>query len=155
MAKDHGGAVSEPSHLRRHLLAAGAGNGFSYRQLERASGYRVKKDTWSRLVAPIPPGQRGKRWPFKTLTAAAETLRKLGSTVTVSQLERAMLADLGYAQAVSGDDLSEVLARVAGLSHTDQLRLIQEVALMLAPDGAADQPASPRASVPRSDPSRG
>lgn len=139
MSVESSGTQWEPSHLRRLLLGVGVGGKHGYRELARQSGHRLSREYWRRLVLPIPVGERGKLYAVEDLKVAAETLRKVGETITFGQIERAFLADRGYEQAVSGDDLSEVLARVQGLSQTDQLRLIQEVAQLLAPDGLADQ----------------
>jgi hypothetical protein len=138
MSGEDSGTQWEPSHLRSLLTGAGVGGRHGYRELARQSGHRLSREYWRRLVLPIPAGERGTLYAEEDLRAVAETLRKVGETITFGQIERAFLADRGYKQAVSGDDLTEVLARVQGLSHSDQLRLIQEVALLLAPDGDAD-----------------
>lgn len=147
MAREQGDAHSAPSHLRRLLLDAGVGSQFTLRQLAKTSGYRLSKDWWARVTAPIPP--RGHNVKADALRIAADTLRQLGSPVTFEQLDRAMLADRGHIPAASGDDLSEVLARVQNLSHADQLRLIQEVALLLAPDSPADHSRTSATRTPR------
>lgn len=155
MSVGEGGTQWEPSRLRRLLLGAGVGDRHGYRELARQSGHRLSRTTWSRLVAPIPLGQRGARYAVEDLQAVAETLRRVGERVTLRQLELAVLADLGYALATSSDDLAEWLARLQSLSHHELLRLNQEVALLLAPDGPADASERPRAPVDRADPARG
>lgn len=154
MADSRSGAESATAHLRTLLLGLGVGGKWSLRELARQSDRALTKDMLARMTAPIPAGQRGHRWKIESLQALADTLRSVGIAVTVGQLERAVMADLGYVSAASGDDLGDVLALVEGFSRADLARLLQEVAFLLAPDGAADQPRT-RAPVFRADPPRG
>lgn len=142
MNVEDSGTQWEPSHLRRLLLAAGVGSRHGYRELARKSGHRLSREYWRRLVLPIPAGQRGSQYADEDLHAVAETLRRAGERITLSQIERAYLADRGYAQALSGDDLSEVRARLSSLSMVDLLALNLEVAQLLAPVGEANQSAT-------------
>lgn len=152
MAEDQsntGGAGFAPSHLRRHLLDAGVTVMWTSREMARRSS--LSKDTWARMMRPIPAGERGHRWGIDVLQEVHDTLRRVGSTrvPSVEQLERAVIADLGYTQAVTGDDLPEVLARARGLSLANLLRLNQEIALLLASEQPVEAP--PPKSAARTD----
>lgn len=135
------GAGWAPSHLRQLLVASGIGTEWGYRELARRSSQGGRKglsrDTWRRLCAPIPAGQRGHRWDHDDLQVVSETLVRLGARVPVEALERAVLADLGYATAVSGDRLTEVMHRVSELTDDERLRLARTLLDMAVspPDG--------------------
>jgi hypothetical protein len=105
--------TNQRSHLRELLLDAGVTTKWSTRELARRSDYKLSKDFWWRVATPIPPGQRGCRWDIDDLKVAADTLTRLGASVTFARIERAVLADLGY----SSDrvtDLAQSLASVIG-----------------------------------------
>lgn len=124
-----GGATGEwaPSHLRQLLAGHGCGTEWGYRELARRSSQGGRKglsrDTWRRLCAAIPAGQRGHRWDHDDLQIVADTLTRLGVRVPVEALERAVLADLGYETAVSGDVMSDMMHRVSELTDDERLRL--------------------------------
>lgn len=128
------GATGEPrSHLRRLLLEAGVGSQWSHRDLARKSGQRLPRATWDRMTKPIPPGRRGVNWSPDTLAAVSETLLSVGVRVPLDSLKRVVSADLGYTTATTGDELSEVLSRVEGLTPDEKLRLLQELAQQMRP----------------------
>ena len=140
------GTQWEPSHLRRLLLAAGVGSRHGYRELARQSGHRLSREYWRRLVLPIPAGQRGTLYADEDLHAVAATLQRVGERITFSQIQRAFLADRGYEQAFSGDDLAEVMARLPRLTTVELLRLNLELAQLLAAVGEANQSPMPESA---------
>lgn len=133
--EDHptGAGCEASSHLRRLLLAAGVGTVWSHRELARKSGHQLPRARWDRMMKHIPRGEYGTRWSPESLQLVSETLLRVGVRIPLESLKRAVAADLGYGTTTTGDELSEVLSRVEGLSTDEKLQLLRELAQQIQP----------------------
>lgn len=106
-------------------------NTLSYREAERVTGLGF--ETIRRLATREDDKGGRRRAPN------VDTIDKLVKLpgLTRSSIERAILADLGYIQTGTGDELTPVLDQVRALSDTDRKRLLAQVAAMVAEEGAS------------------
>ncbi|MGH7748847.1 MAG: hypothetical protein ACREQ5_29410 [Candidatus Dormibacteria bacterium] len=139
-----------PSYLRRLLLEVGVGSRVSIRELARQSGRRLNREWVRLLLQPIPAGQRGTRYDYEDIEVLAEVLRRLNVPVTARQLDRAVMADLGFPSAVSdhaatsgtGNRLDEILTMIEQLTDADRRRLLVRLSVLLAPGEEAAVPSA-------------
>lgn len=107
------------SRIAELLRAYGVGSRMSIREAARQTG--LSRETLSRLMRPIERGET-RRIRKDNLDKIADGLR-----IPRDLLEREMMADWGYVQAVSHSDVAEVLSQIKDLSPTDLATLQIEI----------------------------
>ena len=81
----------------------------------------LSRETLSRLMRPLKPGE--------TRRIRKSNLDKIADGLGIPRdlLEREMMADWGYAQAVEDSDIAAVLAQIRDFSLSDLVALQQEI----------------------------
>ena len=108
------------SRIAHRLRAYGVGERFSIRDAAKRTG--LSRETISRLMRPVEHQE--------TRRIRSENLDKIADGLGIPRdlLEREMMADWGYVQAVTDSDVAGVLSQITDFSPTDLARLISEIA---------------------------
>lgn len=124
MAKSSGGEAD--TEVARLLRDAGVGTYSSAREFAKLCG--VSHETVSRLLRAPKLGE-----PRKPITKATSDALADGAGISRKVFEAAVLADLGYSQAVTGiDGVQSVLAQLRGMSDADRRKVLAELAQEIA-----------------------
>lgn len=111
------------SRIANLLRSYGVGSkSMSIRQAALKTG--LSRETLSRLMRPLETGE--------TRRIRKDNLDKIADGLGIPRdlLEREMMADWGYSQAVNGSDIADVLAQLQGFSPADLAQLQMEISRM-------------------------
>jgi transcriptional regulator with XRE-family HTH domain len=117
---EHGSESRIAALLRAY--GVGVDGGMSIRQAAAKTG--LSRETLSRLMRPIGTGS--------VRRIRKDNLDKIAGGLGIPRdlLEREMMADWGYAQAISSSTVAEVLSQIQGLSAPDLAALQIEIGRM-------------------------
>lgn len=107
------------SRIAELLRAYGVGETISIRAAATKIG--LSRETLSRLMRPLDAGET-RRIHKTNLDKIAD-----GLGIPRDLLEREMMSDWGYAQAVTGSDVAEVLSQIQGMTQNELAQLVTEI----------------------------
>lgn len=111
--------MTKESRIAALLRKYGVGNTISIRAAATKIG--ISRETLSRLMRPLDSGET-RRIHKGNLDKIAD-----GLGIPRDLLEREMLADWGWAQAVTGSDVAEVLSQIQGMTQVELAQLVTEI----------------------------